>query len=272
MLPALKKTNKSIFVTLFICFILLIPFQKSYAQSSVANNIEGTATLGLATLVPTNVKNIKEGSIVSSSQKGAILSILPYDSQVLGIVSRDAAIQISTNDSTNTVPVISNGTVYVLVSSQQGNIQNGDYLTTSTIPGVAVLATKSGYVLGTALENYNSPSPSQIGLIAISLNLHYFNTKPEFPGSLTDIFKLALLPNSTELNPLFKDIVAAIVVLASLILAFMTFGRTAAKGVEALGRNPAASRIIHMGIIFNVAIVFVIVLGGLTVAFMILRL
>ena len=65
---------------------------------------------------------------------------------------------------------------------------------------------------------------------------------------------------------------AAAVVLASFILAFMTFGRTAAKGVEALGRNPSASRIIHLGIIFNVSIVIVIVLAGLTVAFLILKL
>ncbi len=52
----------------------------------------------------------------------------------------------------------------------------------------------------------------------------------------------------------------------------MTFGRTAAKGVEAMGRNPSASKIISLGIIFNVGIVVVIVLAGLSVAFMILRL
>ncbi len=264
MLPAFLKTKKYLLLitlafALFFCNVLPV----------LAQDVQGAATLRLANLVGTNVKNVKDGSVVSSSEKGAILSIIPYDSQVLGIVSRDAAIQISTNDDKNTLPVISNGSVYVLVSSQQGNIQKGDYLTTSTIPGVAVKATKSGYVLGTAMEDYSSNNPN---LIAVDLNLHYFNTKPTLAGSLTDIFKLALLPNTTSLNPLFKDIVAAIVVIASLVLAFMTFGRTAAKGVEALGRNPAASKIIHLGIIFNVGIVAVIVLGGLTVAFMILRL
>jgi F0F1-type ATP synthase membrane subunit c/vacuolar-type H+-ATPase subunit K len=63
-----------------------------------------------------------------------------------------------------------------------------------------------------------------------------------------------------------------IVVLGSMILGFLSFGRAAAKGVEALGRNPAASRIIHLGIIFNVAIVVAIALAGLAVAFLILRL
>ena len=220
----------------------------------------------------TNTPNIKDGSVVSNSLKGAILSIVPYDPQVMGVVSRDAAITISTDDSTKAVPVISNGTVYILVSSQQGNIKKGDYLTTSTIPGVAVKAVDSGYVLGSALEDYSASSPKDIGIIAANLDLHYFNTKPTFAGSLTDILKLALLPATTAVSPIFKYIVSALVVLSSLVLAFLTFGRTAAKGVEALGRNPAASKIIHLGIILNVGIVVVIVVAGLSVAFMILRL
>jgi len=278
MLPTLKsKRNRIIcaFLVFFLTFFcsLQIALAQSASSKNSVGSVEGAATLGLATLYPTNVKNMKDGSVVSNSEQGAILSIVPYDSQVLGVVSRDAAIQISTNDSPNTVPVMSNGSMYVLVSTQQGNIQKGDYLTTSTIPGVAVKATKSGYVLGTALEDYSSNNPAQSGLIAIDLNLHYFNTKPTLAGSLTDILKLALLPASgNSPSPIFKYIVAALVVLASLVLAFLTFGRTAAKGVEALGRNPAASTIIHIGIIFNVGIVVVIVLAGLAVAFMILRL
>src|SRR5206468_32529 len=140
------------------------------------------------------------------------------------------------------------------------------------MPGVAVKAVKSGYVLGNALEDDSNPDPKKIDKIAVELNLHYFNNKPTFPGSLTDIFKLALLPTKDSPNAIFKYIVAAIVVLGSFVLAFLTFSRTAAKGVEALGRNPAASKIIHLGIIFNVAIVIVIVLAGMTVAFLILRL
>jgi len=269
MLPTFQKIRSYTIVFMAIFSFLFFSFiPHVFAQGSV----EGAATLGIANLVNTNVPNIKDGSVVSSSPNGAVLSYIPYDSQVLGVVSHDAAISISTNNSSDTVPVISNGTIYVLVSTQQGNIKKGDYLTTSTIPGIAVKATNSGYVLGTALEDYSDPNTKDTDLIAADLNLHYFNTKPTFAGSLSDIFKLVLLPTSTSVSPIFKYIVAAVVVLASMILAFLTFGRTAAKGVEALGRNPAASKIIHLGIIFNVGIVVVIVLAGLTVALMILRL
>jgi len=223
-------------------------------------------------MVNTNAKNVKDGSVLSNSENEAILSTTPYDPQVLGVVSQDAAILINNASSKNAVPVIANGNVYVLVSTQQGNIKKGDYLTTSTIPGVAVKATDAGYVLGTALEDYDNSDAKQAQLIAVNLNLHYFNTKPTFVGTLTDILKLALLPTTNGTNPFWKYIVAAIVVLSSFVLGFMTFGRTAAKGVEAMGRNPSASKIISLGIIFNVGIVVVIVVAGLSVAFMILRL
>jgi F0F1-type ATP synthase membrane subunit c/vacuolar-type H+-ATPase subunit K len=222
-------------------------------------------------MIQTKEKNIKDGNILSTSPQGAILANTPGDPQVLGVVSRDAAI-ILNNSGTDGVPVISTGTVYVLVSTKEGIIKKGDLITTSTLPGIGVKAVKSGYVLGNALEDYDNPDPKQIDKIAVDLDLHYFNSKPTLLGSLSDIFKIALLPTKDAPAPIFKYIVAAGVVLASFILAFLSFGRTAAKGVEALGRNPSASKIIHLGIIFNVGIVVVIVLASLTVAFLILRL
>jgi F0F1-type ATP synthase membrane subunit c/vacuolar-type H+-ATPase subunit K len=241
------------------------------AAAPRTNNAAGAATLGVARMIAIKDKSVKNGHIISSTDKGAILSNLSYDPQVLGVVSRDAAIILNSTGETG-VPVISVGTVYILVSAKEGSIKKGDLITTSTIPGVAVKALKSGYVLGTALEDYDSKNPQQADLIAAELNLHYFNSKSTLAGTLSDILKIALLPTKDSPTPIFKYIVAAVVVLGSFVLGFISFGRTAAKGVEALGRNPAASRIIHLGIIFNVGIVVVIVFSGLTVAFLILRL
>jgi len=99
-------------------------------------------------MVDVNEKDVKDGSIISSSQKGLILSDVAYDSQVIGVVSRDAAILISNSRKNSSgLPLISNGQVYMLVSSKEGNIKKGDLLATSIIPGVGVKAVKSGYVL-----------------------------------------------------------------------------------------------------------------------------
>jgi F0F1-type ATP synthase membrane subunit c/vacuolar-type H+-ATPase subunit K len=265
-----KLDFKNFFLIFFLAFFILTP--TVFAQSTDdSQSVQGAATLGVAHSVETKLKDLKDGSILSSGEHGAILSNTPYDSQVLGVVARDAGITFG-SDETNTVPVISVGTVYILVSTKAGAIKKGDLLATSTTPGVAVKAVKNGYVLGAALEDDNNPDHNQIDKIVTSLNLHYFNTKPTFAGSLTDILKLAILPTKDSPSPIFKYIVAAAVVMSSLVLGFVSFGRTAAKGVEALGRNPSANKIIHLGIIFNVMIVAVIAFAGLTVAFLILRL
>jgi F0F1-type ATP synthase membrane subunit c/vacuolar-type H+-ATPase subunit K len=268
---------KLFLILFFVLFLSFAPFNNINAQTSTPNNnfsitTEGAASLGVAQIVELVQKNVKDGSIVTSSKQGVILSNIPYDPQVLGVVARDAAIVFSTSDVKNGVPIIPVGRVYLLVSTKDGIIKRGDQITTSTIPGVGVKATKDGYVLGVALEDYTNTNQQQIGKIALNLELHYFNAKPTLAGSLSDIFKFALLPTKEGPAPIFKYIVAAGVVLASIVFGFLSFGRTAAKGVEALGRNPAAGRIIQLGIIFNVIIVIAIIIAGLSVAFLILRL
>lgn len=261
--------KKCIFV--LFGFLYLSASSFAFAQST-DQQVQGAATLGVANMVAVKDPNVKDGSILSPSSKGAVLTTQPYDSLVIGVVSRDAGIILSSTADKNSVPVISNGIVYVLVSTQQGQIKKQDLITTSTIPGVGVKSLKSGYVVGYALEDYSSNDPKKIGKIAVNLSLHYYNSRPTLAGTLTDILKIALLPTDTSPAPIFKYIVAALVVLGSFALGFISFARTAAKGVEALGRNPSASAMIHLGIIFNVGIVIAIILAGLVVAFFILRL
>src|SRR5258708_4076092 len=233
MLPAsgwIKKIFQLQNLTLIILFFLGIAnISPAFAATTQdpAAAVEGTATMGLAKVVETNLTDIKGGSVVSLSPtgKGAVLSTTPYDPQIMGVVSKDAAILIDNTTGKNGIPVISDGIVYILVSTQQGNISRGDLITSSTIPGVAVKATKSGYVLGEALEDYANPNANQTDLIAADLNLHYFNSKPTLLGSLTDLLKYALLPTKHSPSPIWKHLVPAAMVLASFILAFITFYR-----------------------------------------------
>jgi F0F1-type ATP synthase membrane subunit c/vacuolar-type H+-ATPase subunit K len=253
-------------------FNISFPTVFAQAQGNPSQQVAGAATLGVAHMIIVKDKLIKDGTILTSTAKGAVPSATPYDSQVLGIVSRDAGIIISSTDDENSVPVIAEGAVYVLVSSKNGNIKKGDPITTSTIPGVGVKADTTGYILGGAMEDYTSNNATQVGKIAVNLSLHYFNSKTTLSGTLSDILKVALLPTKDSPSAIFKYVVAALVVLGSFVLGFLSFGRTAAKGVEALGRNPAASTVIHLGIIFNVVIVVTIIIAGIAVAFLILRL
>ncbi len=272
MISAINLFRKT-YLLFAICYLLLAFPTPTFAQTGEGVVLSEEASLGVARIVEVkDPKEFKDGSILTSTDAGAVLANYAYDPQVIGVVSQDAAIVMNSSGVKNGIPVISQGTVYVSVSTKNGVIKKGDLITTSTIPGVGVKALTAGYVLGTALEGYSNPDPTKSDKIAVDLDLHYFNSKPVFPGSLSDILKFALFPTKESPSPIFKYVVAAAVALGSFVLGFMSFGRTAAKGIEALGRNPAASKIIHLGIIFNVGIVVIIVLGGLSVAFLILRL
>jgi hypothetical protein len=75
-----------------------------------------------------------------------------YEPTMVGVVSTDPGF-ISGAYTENSYPIGLIGRVPVKVSTENGNIQVGDYLTTSSVPGVAMKATLSGRVLGKALES-----------------------------------------------------------------------------------------------------------------------
>ena len=113
---------------LLLLFLVMVPFSHAQTPQVQVKSEEGTATLGVANMVEFSNKDIKDGTIISSSIKGAIPTNIPYDSQILGVVSRDAAIILNGTNSDNGVPVISTGAVYVFVTSKEGNIKKGDLL------------------------------------------------------------------------------------------------------------------------------------------------
>ena len=76
------------------------------------------------------------------------------------------------------VPIALAGRVPVKVSSKNGIIYIGDYLTASDIPGVAVRAITAGPVIGTAMEDYTESDPTQVGKITMFIKNTYIPVAP----------------------------------------------------------------------------------------------
>lgn len=226
-------------------------------------------SLGIANYYQIAVGEAKDGDIISSSDKGYHKANTPYDPGVVGVVTESPAVSFNLEDLENSVPVVSNGTVVVNISTENGPIKKGDLVTTSTKDGIGMKALKSGFVIGTALEDY---SDSQPGTIAVSLNIRFnSSSKTQVGQSLSDVFNLSALAATEQPSTVFKYFLAGVVAVLSFLLGFLSFGRVAAKGVEALGRNPLGGKVIELGIFLNVLITILIVASGLVVAFLILR-
>jgi hypothetical protein len=92
------------------------------------------------------------------------------------------------------------------------------------------------------------------------------------PSGLLDVFNLSRIATYEEPIKVFKYVVAGTLVVLSFLMSFFLFARTANKGIEALGRNPLASRTIQIGILLNVTIAISIVAAGIFIAVLVLRL
>lgn len=82
-----------------------------------------------------------------------------YQSNLIGVVSTAPGFVAGSYTATS-VPVALAGRVPVKLSTENGPINQGDYLTSSSIPGYAMKATQSGRVIGTALESFD-PSKAE---------------------------------------------------------------------------------------------------------------
>lgn len=135
-------------------------------------------------------ESIKPGDVVSLDPDypaGIRKSTGKGDETVLGVISTEPGMVLGDVQKGNGVKVLSDeekanvgerralplalaGRIPVNVSIENGPIVAGDYLTASSIPGVAMKATKNGRVLGQALFGHDK---SEIGAVMMFVNNTY---------------------------------------------------------------------------------------------------
>ncbi|KKW09541.1 MAG: hypothetical protein UY47_C0014G0004 [Parcubacteria group bacterium GW2011_GWB1_49_7] len=189
-----------------------------------------------------------------------------YDGSIYGVSVDEPALALENLSLTDAKTVATSGKAYVRVSDTNGQVKKGDYVTSSDQEGIGQKASKSGYVVGTALED--ADAGESLILVAIGAKQAFVNL--ETRGNLLETIKEALL--SPTLTPLasLRYILAAFMAVAAFVLGFWYFGRVAKSGIEALGRNPLASRLIQLGVVFNLFLTALIMGSGLLIAYLIL--
>jgi hypothetical protein len=248
----------------FLIGLLLIT--QCFAPKVLA--VSDTAS-GFASSVPINDNNIKDGDIISATQIGYKLTRTAYDPTTYGVIASNPAV-VFENPMPGSKSVVVSGKAHVYVSTVNGNIKTNDLIASTTTAGVGAKATENGYVLGTALESYASKNPKQIGIILVSINIHYNGA---FMDTKTNLLQnLKTVGAATFLSPIasLRYFLAGLVAIIAFALGFIYFGRVASKGVEALGRNPLAGRLIEISVVMNIIFAGLIVVVGLVLAYLIL--
>ena len=237
-------------------------------------NAGANQNLNFGNFVKINDTDVREGHIISTSDKGYVKSKIAYSPFMVGVVGKQAGVVFEPEgDKEGYYPVVFSGSVGVLVSGENGPIKKGDFITSSSVSGIGMKATHSGPMLGIAMADFNGQNKNEVGLLPVTLNMKYVSIRASVNSRLRDVFNLARLASYEEPSLMaFKYIVAALSVILSFTFAFLHFGRVSAKGIEALGRNPLAAKIIQLGIVFNILIGVGIMAAGVAIGLLVLRL
>lgn len=111
-----------------------------------------------------------------------------YDYTAIGVYSENPALKLSQADvlinGSRAIPVALAGRVPVKVSAENGAIKPGDFITSSGRPGIAMKATRTGVVLGQAMQSFekDNENPEKVGKILIFVRTSSYN------GSIAESF------------------------------------------------------------------------------------
>lgn len=247
-------------IVFFLFFAIVASVHAQSMSSGVAYTVEMTG-------------DSQDGDLVSYERGTYQVTTIPYDGLVYGVIAESPAVSFqNSSDSARVKSVISTGVTNVRVSTVNGPIEKGVLLTSSNKPGIAMRATASGYVIGPALEEFTSEDPNEIGLVPVNFHVYYFYASSPLFSRLFDVADLSSSAAYEQPLKVFKYVMSGIILISSFVLGFFSFARIAKTGLEALGRNPLAAKMIQLGILLNVAITLVIIIAGFALAFLVIRL
>jgi len=244
--------------------LLLTVFPEAVAQD---NNV-------IASYVPIDGEDIRNGMIVSMENDRYQVATADQITNLFGIVVENPAAAFNLYGVNNAVPIASSGETQVLVNGENGPISIGDYITISSIRGIGMKA-DGGHVVATALEKFDPPDKKETKLIRGNVRVRTVDERlislgGQIAGSFGRVANAMSLASLREPSKFFRYFVAAICLIFSLVLGFVTFGKLAANGVTAIGRNPLARRFILVAVIFNVGMTLIIIGAGVLISFIII--
>ncbi len=262
----MPKYLLSLAIFAFLFFPSVAFAQTPTTTSTQAKSLESASVYQVAD------DKIESGDIVVMGEKGIERASVSLTPRLFGVVQDNPMIVYREADSTKK-PVVRSGVTEVNVTTFNGPIKPGDFITSSEIAGKGQKATYSGYVLGVALAEFKEGDGTQIdytnpktpqankklssGKVLVSLNIGYIElvaggrTLANLLGPLAAPFA-ANVQDPNKFTMIIRYITAGRIVLVGFLISFFAFSRSLPKAIEAIGRNPLAKSSIYFSIGVNV--------------------
>ena len=243
----------------------------------------------IATSYTIKDQGLEDGDIVSLNKNNSTLtrSSTAYDEAMHGIYVKNPKLVYYSPG--NDFPIARSGEVDVNVTTLNGEIQIGEFVSSSEIPGKGQKATEfTGYMLGVALSPLTATDGSDFiyknkslrqGQIKVAVGIGpaspsvikasggLFGTIRFLGSSL--FYNIA---NSKTAERAIRIFLAVAIAVSSIALSIHFYGKNVTQGIESIGRNPLAKRTIQSMIILNIILISSIAIGGIIIALVIISL
>lgn len=261
--------------------LLLVPHVRAYSPGSVQGYAADSA-IDVGTIVRLNGKNADRVAVAKQSEVQNMFGVVVDRSQL--------PLTLSNSEIDNETFVAVSGTYQVLVSTQGGAIASGEYVTLSSISGVAMKASTEqktvfgranasfdgkGVTLGTTgLKDTSGKENRKVTLgsipvtIDIRRNPNEKSTKTQVPELLERIGQAIA---EKEVSPI-RIYLSMAITAVSLIAAIAVLYSGVRNGIISIGRNPMSKKSIFRALLEVILTSILILIIGLFAVYLLLRL
>jgi len=233
---------------------------------------------------------IVPGSLVSAqagSTGGVELADTSNGSRLVGVATPVGSSLLAIDASSGKVQVAISGTVDVLVSTINGDIQAGDQITVSPLSGVGMDGKSGQRAIGLAQQSFSRMSidaqPRDIkdkngalsriyfGTVPVSISIAYATNPTDVPtGVLGALQLVAVGLSGHQVSMLQTSLSFLIVIIAVATLIGLLYG--AIRGsVVSIGRNPLARSSIHRSLTPIIGMALLVALSAAIMVYLTLR-
>jgi hypothetical protein len=262
----MKRRGIRALALLLLLFISLSSF--AYADTIVRGfNAKGTLEPGLIVALTENSNDTVESSAGSNPSK------------IFGVVIDPSQAPLTVQKKGEQVFVATGGNYPTFVSTENGNIKAGDYISISAINGIGSKAEDQPTVLGKAVEDFSGGSRvitttsdgQKIGRITVNIipgKNPLVKDKVAIPAPLKRFGQAIAGKNISALRIYIA--LAIFVVTAIIALSVLLIG--VKSSITAIGRNPLSKKYILSGLFQVVTVAALVFIVGMFGVYLLLRL
>jgi hypothetical protein len=255
-----------------LLMLLSVAAPAAFAVTSLSESYSSSDDLAIGSLV--SVKD-DQTDIVMAADSSNVNNLLGV------VIASGSSLLTLSNGKEDQVQVATDGTLPVLVSNINGDIERGDHVTASPVKGVGMRATSNVRIVGIAQGNMTNAKEEtykdsqgvekkmKIGEVPVLVNVAYYFKEPEKTVIPAAVQNIANSLSGRDVGTVPILIAGAIFLIMLIIVASLIYSMIRSS-IISVGRNPLSQSAIYRDLIQLSGLVLAILGVGLVSIYLVL--